>query len=275
LTEAVVSALASDIPVQVIVSDNGSVDTSLTTLRNQVGDEPRLLIVENNANLGFAAGNNIVLEKAVAPTLLFMNPDLVVNSDSLRIVRDTLLASPTNGMAGPLIINLDGSEQRGCRRMIPTPWRALSHFLRLDRIPIGNRQKRLFNLTEEPLPERAVEVEAISGAFMMVTRQALNMVGPLDEGYFMHCEDLDWCVRFRAAGIKVLFTPMVRVVHQQGTCSTGSPFKVEQYKARGMVRFYNKFYKDHTWVLLRWGVIAAVYGRLGITFVKTRILQAQ
>ena len=73
---------------------------------------------------------------------------------------------------------------------------------------------------------------------------ALEKVGPLDEGYFLHCEDLDWCERFRRAGFKVLFVPGATVVHDKGASSRSRPVRVLWHLHRGMVRFYRKFFRD-------------------------------
>ena len=89
-----------------------------------------------------------------------------------------------------------------------------------------------------------MEVEAISGACMLVRRAALDDVGGLDEGYFLHCEDLDWCHRFRQAGWRVLFVPGVRVVHDKGVSSRARPVFVQWHLHRGMVRYYRKFLRD-------------------------------
>jgi GT2 family glycosyltransferase len=78
---------------------------------------------------------------------------------------------------------------------------------------------------------------------MLVRRSALNDVGALDEGYFLHCEDLDWCMRFGQKGWKVVFVPGASVVHDQGTCSRSRPIFVEWHKHRGMMRFYRKFFR--------------------------------
>jgi len=81
-----------------------------------------------------------------------------------------------------------------------------------------------------PLPEQPVLVEAVSGAFMLVCRSALGEVGSLDESYFLHCEDLDWFMRFQRSRWKLYLVPDVEVVHHQGNCSTGRPVAVEWYK---------------------------------------------
>jgi GT2 family glycosyltransferase len=81
---------------------------------------------------------------------------------------------------------------------------------------------------------------------MLVRRAALDRVGPLDEGYFLHCEDLDWFARFAGSDWQVYFVPDAEVVHHQGSCSTARPLAVEWHKHRGMVRFFRKFqFRDY------------------------------
>ncbi len=111
------------------------------------------------------------------------------------------------------------------------------------------------------LPRQAVAVEGISGAFMLVRREALEEVGPLDEGYFLHCEDLDWFYRFREADWEVLFVPEVAVTHVKGACSGTRPLLVLWHKHRGMVRFYRKFLSDAYPLPLLWLVFGAVWLR--------------
>jgi GT2 family glycosyltransferase len=96
------------------------------------------------------------------------------------------------------------------------------------------------------LPDRPVEVEAISGAFMLVRRKALEDVGLMDEDYFLHCEDLDWFVRFRRERWRIYLVPDAEAVHHKGVCSVGRPISVLWHKHRGMTRFFRKFqFRDY------------------------------
>lgn len=237
LHQCVAAVLASDVAVEVIVSDNGSRDASLDALRRDWGDDARLSIMENDANLGFAKANNRALALTRAPWLLFLNPDCLVSPDTLGRMAAFLDARADVGMAGCLVLDPDGGEQVACRRAIPDPWIALKRILRLDRLGWRSDARRLDQSTT-PLPTEPVEVEAISGSFMCVRRAALDSVGPLDEGYFLHCEDLDWFVRFHRAGWKIALVPDVSVVHHKGACSTGAPIAVERHKHHGMERFF-------------------------------------
>lgn len=240
LSACVGAVLGSDVSVEVVVSDNGSDDGSLAHLRALFGADPRLRILENRANLGFAAANNRALPMVRADRLLFLNPDCLVGPDTLGRMLAFMDARPDVGMAGCIVRNPDGSEQVASRRAIPDPWIALKRILRLDRL-LPNGGGRRLNLHHDPLPTEPVEVEAISGSFMLVSRHALDAVGPLDEGYFLHCEDLDWFVRFRQAGWTIVLVPDVDVIHHKGACSQRNPLEVERHKHRGMERFYRKF----------------------------------
>ena len=263
LLAGVRSVLASTTPVEVVVVDNGSSDTSLSDLRAALAEEPRLTVIEAGRNLGFARASNIGLARARGDLLLLLNPDCVIAPDTLARMRDTLAAHPEVGMAGCLILNPDGTEQAGCRRSVPTPWRAFLRAFGLSRF-FPHHQK-LFNdyvLAREPLPERPVEVEAISGAFMLVRPSALAHIGPLDERYFLHCEDLDWCMRFRQAGHPVLFVPDVAIVHDKGRCSRDHPFLVLWHMHKGMIRFYRKFFRHQYPRPFMWLVIAGIGIRL-------------
>ncbi len=270
LSECVRAVLASTLPVRVIVSDNGSSDGSIEWLRTACGADARLEIVAHGVNHGFARGNNLVLDRAAGDYLLFLNTDCLVQPDTLARLLEVMEQNPRAGMCGCLIRNTDGSEQAGCRRSVPTPWRASVHVLHLHKLFPGNPHFESFVLTEKPLPSQPAPVEAISGAMMFVRRAALEQVGPLDEGYFMHCEDLDWCMRFRERGWQVLFVPDISVTHHKGECSKGRPVRVLWHKHRGMVRFYRKFFSRRYPRPLMWLVGIAVW--LRFTLLATALL---
>ena len=249
---------------RIVVVDNASGDDSLTRLAAEPGLEGRLAMIQNGANLGFARACNVGLSATAAPFVLFLNPDCLVADGSIAGLLDALSAHPEAGMAGPLIVNPDGTEQAGARRAVPTPWRSFVRAFGLSRL--SARYPRLFSdflLHSEPIPERPMRVEAISGACMLVRREALASVGLLDEGYFMHCEDLDWCMRFRMQGLPVLFVPQSRVTHVKGASSRSRPIFVEWHKHAGMIRFYRKFFRHQYPGLLMWFVAAGVWLRFG------------
>jgi GT2 family glycosyltransferase len=274
LLECVRALLACPLARAVIVVDNASADGSIDALRTAFPDEARLIIVASARNVGFAAGCNLAGAHFQSPYQLFLNPDCIVDPGALGAMIAALEARPDAGMAGPMLVNPDGGEQAGGRRGVPTPWRSFVRAFGLSRL--GERYPRLFSdflLHKQPVPAAPIEVEAISGACMLVRHADLRRVGPLDEGYFMHCEDLDWCMRFRQAGLNILFVPGARVVHYLSVCSRARPIFVEWHKHKGMLRFYRKFFRHQYPGVLMWLVAVGVWLRFGL--VAARALAAR
>ena len=266
LIECVRAALAQ--AEQVIVVDNASSDASMDLLATQFAVEPRLMMLCETKNHGFAAGCNLGMGLASQAHLLFLNPDCILGAGSLRRMVEVLDSDSSVGMVGGLLTNPDGSEQGGGRRAVPTPWRSFVRAFGLARL--SNRWPRLFfdfDLHKQPLPNAPLDVEAISGALMLVRKAAIDDVGLWDEAYFLHCEDLDWCMRFRQRGWRILFVPDAPVLHHHGHSSRSRPFFVEWHKHKGMVRFYHKFFRHQYPGVLMWLVNVGVWLRFALVLV--------
>ncbi|MFM8415207.1 MAG: glycosyltransferase family 2 protein [Planctomycetota bacterium] len=230
---------------QVILVDNASRIGPFEAVVSRFATNPRLRVVRSRVNTGFAAGCNRGAELATEPLLLFLNPDCILGSGSLAALERVMRPGGRVGMAGGLLTDAFGQEQGGARRSVPTPWRAFVRGFGLGRLAwLAPRLLSDFCLHREPLPSEPVEVEAVSGALTMVSREAFAEVGPWDEGFFLHCEDLDLCMRFRAAGWRILFVPDAPAVHHRGMCGRSRPLAVEWHKHRGMIRFYRKHFRD-------------------------------
>jgi GT2 family glycosyltransferase len=261
ISDCIRSVLESDISLELIVIDNCSSDRSVDRVVQSTQESPQCTLIRNSANLGFAKAVNQGIIASRGRYVLALNPDAVLQRDTIRIAVEALEADPAAALTGCMLLNPDGTEQPGARRYLPTPWRALVRVLKLYRLAKLHPRFRGFLMNKEPVPREPIEVEATSGAFMLVRRSAIDQVGPLDEGYFMHCEDLDWCVRFRRAGWKVLFVPAAKAFHRKGGSSRARPIRVEFYKHRGMVRFYRKFFRHRYPSILMWAVAVAVWVR--------------
>lgn len=258
LRSCVASLLACPQAIEIIIVDNASSDGSL----NGLDEIPQVILVRNSANLGFAAACNIGIKASTAPYLLFLNPDCDLDGDALAPLLTDLQRNDQVGMVGGLLLNWDGTEQAGGRRAVPTPWRSFVRAFGLHRL--ADRWPNIFydfHLHNQPLPAESLEVEAISGACMLVKRKALDDVGLWDEGYFLHCEDLDWCMRFRQKGWKILFVPAARINHALGACSRSRRVFVEWHKHKGMLRFYRKFFSQEYPGVMMWLVTAGVWLR--------------
>lgn len=249
LGDCIGAVLNAQIPIHVIVGDNGSTDNSLESLNNCYGDDPRLEIRKNHSNLGYARASNIAAASGRSAYVLFLNPDCVLEPKTLPRLVQFMDSMPNVGMCGCIVRDLNGVEQIATRRVIPDPWIGLARMLFIERLWPKLLGTRRLDLRSEPLPEGPVEVEAISGALMLVRRQAIMDVGLLDERYFLHCEDLDWFVRFNRHGWAIYLVPDVDAFHRKGGCSSNHPIRVLWHKHQGMTRFFRKFQaKDYSWL---------------------------
>ncbi|MGH7451559.1 MAG: glycosyltransferase, partial [bacterium] len=201
-----------ELSAEIFVVDNASSDGSVDMVRQEF---PEVQLIANRENLGFAAANNQALRQARGRLVVLLNPDTVVQEDTFAAIRDFMDTHPDTGMVGCKVLNPDGTLQLACRRSFPTPWVAFTRLSGLSRLFPKSRWFGRYNLTYLPEDETA-EVEAISGSFMAVRREALAKVGMLDEAFFLYGEDLDWCFRMRQSGWKIHYFPGTQIVHFKG-----------------------------------------------------------
>jgi GT2 family glycosyltransferase len=244
---------------ELILVDNASADVSLQLVLDEFAGVEKLKIIRNKENLGFATACNLGAKVSSGEFVLFLNPDCIATEESVNCLALALESDAKAGMAGGLLLDPTGKEQEGCRRSLPTPWRSLVRTLHLS--VFEKKWPRLFsdfNLHNHPLPTTPIVIEAISGACTMVKRIAIADVGPWDEAYFLHCEDLDLCMRYRQRFWTILFVPDARFVHFQGACSKSKPVFVEWHKHKGMMRFYSNFFSHRyprpLWIAVYLGV---------------------
>jgi len=216
---------------ETIVVDHGSTDGSVELVRERF---PEARLVERE-NRGMGAGNNAGMALAGGRWLFLLNPDAWVAGEGLeRLVRFGD-AHPRAAVVGPRLRNPDGSLQRSVRAF-PTTWRLATEYLGLRKL--APRSTALNPLYAGGFAHDEVrEVDWVSGAALLVRREAADEVGLFDEGYFMFSEEADWMFRFRAAGWEVWFDPDAEVVHVGGA-SHGGRLYLENL--RGQLRFLAK-----------------------------------
>lgn len=272
LTRSISSALAFSAG-RVSVIDNASSDTSLRYAQQKFSNETRINWIENSDNRGFAAANNQVLKDFDADFAVLLNPDCEINADTLPILLKAFDQEPAMGIASCRILNEDGTLQPTCRRRFPTPWSALVRMLQLHRLFPHRAAFASFDYGDHIDTESDLQfVEAISGAFMVVRKSAVRKIGLLDEKYFMHCEDLDWCKRFELEGLHVGFVAKASVIHAKGVSSASRPVSVLWTLHKGMNRFYDKFYrKQYNWLLrvtVKIGIVFSLLIRSAVTIIR-------
>lgn len=258
---------------RITVVDNNSSDNSVEKAQKQ-HHSSRLKWVINSENRGFAKANNQVLNQLESEYAVLMNPDCELQDGALEMIFAAFEQAPKMGLASGKILNENGSLQATCRRRFPTPWLALVRMLQLYRLFPNSPRFADLNYGHSVDSSNQVEyVEAISGAFMVVRKAALADVGLLDEEYFMHCEDLDWCKRFALAGWKVGFVANAVVIHAKGVSSRSRPVRVLWTLHRGMNRFFDKFYTSEYSLPVRLSIKVGIYVSFVLRALKAVVLR--
>lgn len=182
-------------------------------------DDPRFRLEEPGCNLGYAAGINLALDRLQTSTryVLLLNPDVMVERETLGSVVDVLEADPEVGAATCRLLLPSGGLDPACRRSEPTVVTALAKQLGISRVFPANRTLGRYNLTFLD-PDHPHDVDSGTGAFLMLRRRALvEAGGRLDQRYFLYGEDLDLCRRIREAGYRIRFWPYATALHVKGS----------------------------------------------------------
>ena len=234
--EATTTALLASLPPgsELIVVDNDSSDSSAAPLRDHDG----IIFVQLERNVGFGAAANIGAARARNELIVFLNPDAFVPDGTLQRMAGYLAAHAESALCGALLLDFQGREQAGSRRYDPTLLRSWGKAVRSI---VPTHIFPTFDRHDEPLPSMPVQVDAISGACMMVRRQVHQNIGGFDEGFFLHFEDLDYCRRARDAGWDVGFVPDAPVFHYQGASGLVTADRLLQHKHAGLARYLDKF----------------------------------
>ena len=215
----------------VIVVDNGSTDGTVAFVRERF---PGVRVIEQD-NRGMGGGNNSGMREASGRYFFLLNSDAWIVGDGLAALVAFADAHPDVAVVGPRLLNTDGTLQRSVRAE-PTLWRLATEYLAIRKLaPWTNLLNPLY---VGGFDHRSVrEADWLSGAALLVRREAADAVGLFDESFFMFSEEVDWMTRFRRAGWTVMFFPGAEVVHV-GEGSHGGRMYVENL--RGHLRWFDK-----------------------------------
>lgn len=255
LAECVQRALADTACAELIVVDNDSHDGSLAAVAAL--NDMRLRIEPMGRNAGFSVACNRGAAVSQSPYLMFLNPDALVESQTLSVLRSIAEAHPEIGLLGADVRDAHGVPEAAARRRDPTVARLLrTQWARwLGGQPDGD------GVTCARTDEPVSTVDATSGALMLVPRAVFARIGGFDESFFLHAEDLDLCRRVRAAGWRVAVANQVPVTHVQGTSSRARPFRVIWHKHRSLWRYFVKHEGLRPWTPTGLGLLILLTSR--------------
>jgi GT2 family glycosyltransferase len=226
--------------LEIIVSDNGSTDDSVSAITSRF---PEVHIIVNDRNLGFAKANNQGLRRAKGRYFLLLNSDTLVLPKALDLLVQYADDHLEVGMVGPKLLNMDGTLQESWAKF-PTFWSELTGRPIRYRQPLG-------------APPVAYDVDSILGACMLVRSEVVDMVGMLDEGYFMYSEEVDWCFQIKSHGWKVHYQPIAEVFHIGAASASMNSLRQLSLLYQNKIRFFYKNYGNFKAVLLRYGLVLA------------------
>ncbi len=224
--------------LDVWVIDNHSRDDSVQMLKESF---PQVHLIENEENLGFTRANNQAIAKCQSDLILLLNPDTLIQDGALDKMVQFMEEHPDVGVSGCRVLNEDGSLQLACRRSVPSPAVAFYRLSGLSRLFPNSKAMARYNLTYLD-PDKPHEVDAVSGAFLLIRKQVVDQIGMLDEDFWIFGEDIDWCIRAKKTGWKVMYYPDARIVHYKGIgCGTNSR-KTSYEFYRAMYLFHKKHF---------------------------------
>ena len=211
-------------PFEVWLVDNGSSDGSVAAAKKRF---PGIHAIENSNNLGFAAAANLALARMGGRYAVLLNTDATLTDGAIAQLYQFMQANPTVGIACGQLLNCDGSRQN-----------SVANFPSL--VSLASNEALLQLLFPRRFPGKRqeytgpIEVDSCIGACMMVRKEAIDHVGPLDERYFFFMEETDWAYRMKRSGWRCFFVPWARITHAQGKSVEG--------RADARIMFYRSRY---------------------------------
>lgn len=203
--------------LEIIVVDNNSSDASVSFLRS---DFPEITVIENQRNVGLAAGVNAGIARARGEYYLILNPDIIVMPGAITALLQFMTSNPAVGIAGGKLISPNGKVQYSCYRYYKVST-IIYRRTWLGRTAGGRAEIARF-LMKDFDRNSVRDVDWLMGACLIVRAQAVKKVGGMDERFFLYFEDADWCRRFHAAGYRVAYVPQAQFshYHQRSSAAT-------------------------------------------------------
>lgn len=245
---------------EVFVVDNNSVDGSIEMLMDKFSE---VILIKNDNNVGFSRANNQAIRVAKGEYILLLNPDTVIQEDTLDKVVDFMDQHPDAGGLGVKMLDGKGKFLPESKRGLPTPMVAFYKvfgFAKLfpfsktfGKYHLGYLDK---NLTHE--------VDVLSGAFMLMRQSTLAKAGLLDEDFFMYGEDIDLSYRIQLAGYKNFYFADTQIIHYKGESTKKSSVNYVFVFYNAMIIFASKHFSKRNATLFTFLINVAIYLRAGV-----------
>ncbi len=246
---------------EIIVVDNHSFDGSVDRIKNRFHE---VKVIANDKNVGFGKAVNQAAAIATGDYYLILNPDTVVQENTILTFIQYMEKHPEVGMVGPKILNADGTLQLACKRSFPTFKVAIPKMMGLNKLFPNSTWAGKYNLTYLD-PDQSATVEAISGSCMFIKKDIFQKLNGFDERFYMFGEDLDLCYRIWESGSEIHYVAETQIVHYQGESVKSAPFDSINAFYNAMILFADKHFSTSTGFLAKLAIRAGIMIRKAVT----------
>jgi GT2 family glycosyltransferase len=265
LEQCLMSVFASQVnfDYEVYVVDNHSVDGSVAMLKEKF---PQVKLIENKKNLGFSRANNQALRQAAGEYVLLLNPDTLIEPDTLQLTVDFMDSHPDAGGLGVMMLDGKGNFLPESKRGLPTPAAAFYKIFGFSKLFPRSKRFSAYHLGH--LDKNEIhEIEVLSGAFMMMRKKALDEVGLLDEDFFMYGEDIDLSYRLLKGGYKNYYFPGTRIIHYKGESTKKDSVNYVFVFYNAMIIFARKHFSEKNARIFSFLINLAIVLKAGMSLV--------
>ena len=262
-----VRAACSSIEAEVIVVDNNSVDGSVSMVREKF---PEVVLIENDMNHGFSKANNQGIRISTSNYVLLLNPDTVVESDTFSKCIAFMDSHPDAGGLGVHMVDGKGRFLPESKRSLPTPAVAFHKIFGLSTLFPKSKRFGRYHLGYLD-KDKTHEVEVLSGAFMLMRRDALQETGLLDETFFMYGEDIDLSYRITQAGYKNYYFPETKIIHYKGESTRKSSLNYVFIFYQAMIIFAMKHFSEKNARMFTAMIRLAIYFRASLAVARRTV----
>ncbi|NBC25189.1 MAG: glycosyltransferase [Bacteroidetes bacterium] len=262
LDQAIGSVFSSDcdFDYEIIVVDNGSNDDSVDWVKKKY---PSVRVFDLGKNVGFAKANNFAAKKANGECILLLNPDTIVQSDSLQLCYNHLMENDEVGAVGLRMYDGQGKYLPESKRGFPSPWTSFCKITGLNELFPTSKTFNYYYLGHKS-SDVDQKVDVLTGAFIMLRRNRYLELGGLDEDFFMYGEDIDLCFRLAEKGFQNYYLASSSIIHFKGESTSKGSLKYIKTFYRAMSIYAGKHYNKHFLALMSFFIQGAIYARAGL-----------
>lgn len=260
---------SENISCEVFVVDNNSVDGSVTLIKEKF---PQINLIVNKVNTGFSVANNQAIKLAKGKYVLLLNPDTVVQEDTFTKVIKFMDENPEAGGLGVKMLDGQGNFAPESKRGLPTPEVAFYKMFGFSKLFPKSKRFGKYHLSYLPIDE-VNEIDVMSGAFMLIRKSVLDVIGSLDETFFMYGEDIDLSYRIKKAGFKNYYFPETQIIHYKGESTKRSSLNYVVIFYKAMAIFSKKHFSGSNAFWFNTLIHFAIFLKAGLALLS-RFLKA-